>query len=189
MSDIAVDVQGVSKRFRLAHGKLQLAQGARHPRRADPARGLLGAEGRLVRGARGGDGRDPGPQRLGQVDAAQVHLRRAPADLGRGRRAGQAGRAARARRRLPAGPDRRENIYLNGSLLGMSKKEVDRVFDDIVDFSELEEFIDGQVKFYSSGMYVRLGFAVAVNVDPDILVSTRCWRSATSASSASASTG
>ncbi len=64
----------------------------------------------------------------------------------------------------------RENIYLNGSLLGMSKSEVDRVFDDIVDFSELEEFIDGPVKFYSSGMYVRLGFAVAVNVDPDILV-------------------
>ena len=64
----------------------------------------------------------------------------------------------------------RENIYLNGSLLGMSKKEVDKVFDAIVDFSELEEFIDGPVKFYSSGMYVRLGFAVAVNVDPDILV-------------------
>jgi ABC-2 type transport system ATP-binding protein len=64
----------------------------------------------------------------------------------------------------------RENVYLNGSMLGMSKKEVDRVFDAIVDFSELEEFIDGPVKFYSSGMYVRLGFAVAVNVDPDILV-------------------
>ena len=52
----------------------------------------------------------------------------------------------------------------------MSKREVDKVFDAIVDFSELEEFIDGPVKFYSSGMYVRLGFAVAVNVDPDILV-------------------
>ena len=52
----------------------------------------------------------------------------------------------------------------------MSKREVDRVFDDIVDFSELEEFIDGPVKFYSSGMYVRLGFAVAVNMDPDVLV-------------------
>ncbi len=64
----------------------------------------------------------------------------------------------------------RENVYLNGSLLGMAKKEVDKVFDAIVDFSELEEFIDGPVKFYSSGMYVRLGFAVAVNVDPDILV-------------------
>ncbi|HUC04031.1 MAG TPA: ABC transporter ATP-binding protein, partial [Acidimicrobiales bacterium] len=64
----------------------------------------------------------------------------------------------------------RENIYLNGSLLGMTKREVDRVFDDIVEFSELEEFIDGPVKFYSSGMYVRLGFAVAVNVDPDVLL-------------------
>ncbi|HXA75370.1 MAG TPA: Wzt carbohydrate-binding domain-containing protein, partial [Acidimicrobiales bacterium] len=58
----------------------------------------------------------------------------------------------------------------NGSLLGMSKREVDRSFDAIVDFSELEEFIDGPVKFYSSGMTVRLGFAIAVNVDPDILV-------------------
>jgi ABC-2 type transport system ATP-binding protein len=64
----------------------------------------------------------------------------------------------------------RENIYLNGSMLGMSKREVDRVFDAIVDFAELEQFIDNQVKFYSSGMYVRLGFAVAVNVDPDVLV-------------------
>ncbi len=64
----------------------------------------------------------------------------------------------------------RENIYLNGSLLGMTKRQVDKAFDAIVDFSELEEFIDGPVKFYSSGMAVRLGFAVAVNVDPDILV-------------------
>ena len=64
----------------------------------------------------------------------------------------------------------RENIYLNGSLLGMTKREIEKVFDAIVDFSELEEFIDSAVKFYSSGMYVRLGFAVAVNVDPDILV-------------------
>jgi ABC-2 type transport system ATP-binding protein len=64
----------------------------------------------------------------------------------------------------------RDNIYLNGSMLGLSKAEVDDVFDDIVGFAELEQFIDNQVKFYSSGMYVRLGFAVAVNVQPDILV-------------------
>jgi ABC-2 type transport system ATP-binding protein len=64
----------------------------------------------------------------------------------------------------------RDNIYLNGSMLGLSRKEVDRVFDDIVEFSELSHFIDTQVKFYSSGMYVRLGFAIAVNVDPDVLV-------------------
>jgi ABC-2 type transport system ATP-binding protein len=64
----------------------------------------------------------------------------------------------------------RENIYLNASLLGLSTKEVDKRFDEIVAFAELEQFIDNQVKYYSSGMYVRLGFAVAVNVDPDILV-------------------
>jgi ABC-2 type transport system ATP-binding protein len=64
----------------------------------------------------------------------------------------------------------RDNIYLSGSMLGLSRKTVDAVFDDIVAFSELEKFIDSPVKFYSSGMYVRLGFAVAVNSDPDILV-------------------
>ncbi|HXQ62036.1 MAG TPA: ABC transporter ATP-binding protein [Acidimicrobiales bacterium] len=64
----------------------------------------------------------------------------------------------------------RENIFLNASLLGLSTREVESRFDDIVAFAELENFIDNQVKYYSSGMYVRLGFAVAVNVDPDILV-------------------
>jgi ABC-2 type transport system ATP-binding protein len=64
----------------------------------------------------------------------------------------------------------RENIYLNGSILGMSRKDLARRFDDIVGFAELERFIDTQVRFYSSGMYVRLGFAIAVNVEPDILL-------------------
>jgi ABC-type polysaccharide/polyol phosphate transport system ATPase subunit len=64
----------------------------------------------------------------------------------------------------------RENVYLNAAILGLSKQETERVFDDIVGFAELEEFIDNQVKFYSSGMYVRLGFAVAVHVDPAILL-------------------
>lgn len=64
----------------------------------------------------------------------------------------------------------RENIFLNGSILGMTKKEIQRKYDEIVDFSGVEQFIDQPVKNYSSGMYVRLGFAVAINVDPDILV-------------------
>jgi ABC-2 type transport system ATP-binding protein len=64
----------------------------------------------------------------------------------------------------------RENVYLNASILGLSKRETNRYFDAIVDFSELGRFIDTQVKHYSSGMYVRLGFAVAVHVDPDILL-------------------
>ena len=64
----------------------------------------------------------------------------------------------------------RENIYLNGSILGMSKKEIDSKFEEIVDFSGVERFLDQPVKNYSSGMYVRLGFSIAINVDPDILV-------------------
>ncbi len=64
----------------------------------------------------------------------------------------------------------RENIYLNGALLGLSRRDVDRVFDDIVEFSELARFIDNAVKTYSSGMYARLGFSIAVHVDPDVLL-------------------
>ena len=64
----------------------------------------------------------------------------------------------------------RENIYLNGAILGMSIDYIRRVFDEIVDFSEVEKFIDTPVKFYSSGMYVRLAFAVAAHMDQEILV-------------------
>jgi ABC-type polysaccharide/polyol phosphate transport system ATPase subunit len=64
----------------------------------------------------------------------------------------------------------RENVYLNGAILGLTKRELDRKFDDIVGFAGLERFIDSPVKNYSSGMYVRLGFSVAINVDPDVLL-------------------
>ena len=64
----------------------------------------------------------------------------------------------------------RENIYINGMMLGLTKKEIARRFDDMVAFAELQDFIDAPVKTYSSGMYVRLGFAVAVHVDPDVLL-------------------
>ncbi|MFZ3085077.1 MAG: ABC transporter ATP-binding protein, partial [Candidatus Hydromicrobium sp.] len=64
----------------------------------------------------------------------------------------------------------RENIYINSAILGMRKREVDKRFDQIVRFSELEKFIDTPVKNYSSGMYMRLGFSIAINVNPDILL-------------------
>jgi ABC-2 type transport system ATP-binding protein len=64
----------------------------------------------------------------------------------------------------------RENVYLNAGFLGLSRKATDKIYDDIVAFAELEEFMQTQVKFYSSGMLVRLGFAVAVHVDPEILL-------------------
>ena len=64
----------------------------------------------------------------------------------------------------------RENIYMNGSILGMRKAEIDRKFDEIVDFAEIEKFLDTPVKRYSSGMYVRLAFAVAAHLEPEILL-------------------
>jgi lipopolysaccharide transport system ATP-binding protein len=64
----------------------------------------------------------------------------------------------------------RENIYINGAILGFSKKEIEQKFDSIVTFSELADFIDTPVKYYSSGMYVRLGFAVAAHMEPDVLL-------------------
>jgi ABC-type polysaccharide/polyol phosphate transport system ATPase subunit len=64
----------------------------------------------------------------------------------------------------------RENVFINGIMLGLSKREIQARFDDIVEFAELRDFIDAPVKTYSSGMYMRLGFAVAIHVDPDVLL-------------------
>jgi ABC-type polysaccharide/polyol phosphate transport system ATPase subunit len=64
----------------------------------------------------------------------------------------------------------RENVFINGIMLGLTKKEISAKFDEIVEFAELEDFIDAPVKTYSSGMYMRLGFAIAINVNPDILL-------------------
>lgn len=64
----------------------------------------------------------------------------------------------------------RENVYLNGAILGMARREIERKFDEIVDFSEIEKFLDTPVKHYSSGMYMRLAFSVAVHLEPEVLI-------------------
>ncbi|MBL8012718.1 MAG: ABC transporter ATP-binding protein [Candidatus Omnitrophica bacterium] len=64
----------------------------------------------------------------------------------------------------------RDNIYINGAILGMTKKEIDQKFDSIVDFADIGDFLDAPVKHYSSGMFVRLGFAIAIHCEPDILL-------------------
>lgn len=64
----------------------------------------------------------------------------------------------------------RENVYLNGAILGMSKEQIDEVFDDIVEFSEISKFLDTEVRYYSSGMYMRLAFSVAVYSNPDVFL-------------------
>jgi ABC-2 type transport system ATP-binding protein len=64
----------------------------------------------------------------------------------------------------------RENIFLNGSIVGLKRTDIERIFDDVVDFAEIGPFIDNQVKHYSSGMYARLAFALAVNVEPEVML-------------------
>jgi len=64
----------------------------------------------------------------------------------------------------------RDNVYLNGAILGMSEKQINEMFDSIVEFAEIGEFIDTEVKFYSSGMYLRLAFSIAVHTDPEIFL-------------------
>jgi ABC-2 type transport system ATP-binding protein len=167
---MAVDVQGVSKRFRLYHEKYtSLKEKVIHVGRI-PYEDLWAVndvsfdvkEGETV-GILGRNG--SGKSTLLKCICGVLQ----PTDgqvVVRGQLAGLLELGAGFQQDLSG----RENIYLNGSMLGMSKREVDRVFDDIVEFAELEQFIDNQGKFYSSGMYVRLGFAVAVNVDPDVLV-------------------
>jgi lipopolysaccharide transport system ATP-binding protein len=64
----------------------------------------------------------------------------------------------------------RENVYINDTILGMKKREIDKKIDAIVDFADIGDFIDSPVKHYSSGMHVRLGFAIAAHCEPDILL-------------------
>jgi ABC-type polysaccharide/polyol phosphate transport system ATPase subunit len=175
VSDFAVDVRDVSKRFRLAHGqyktvKERLIHGGKRKSTEDfwalDGVSLTVREGETV-GILGRNG--SGKSTLLKCICGVLQPTKGEVAV-RGKLAGLLELGAGFQQDLTG----RENIYLNGSLMGMAKRDVDKVFEAIVDFSELEEFIDGPVKFYSSGMYVRLGFASP-------------W--ATSASSASASAG
>jgi ABC-2 type transport system ATP-binding protein len=170
-SDFAVDVRNVSKRFRLAHGqyntvKERIIHGGRRSATEDfwalSDVSLTVGQGETV-GILGRNG--SGKSTLLKCICGVLQPTSGEVAV-RGKLAGLLELGAGFQHDLTG----RENIYLNGSLLGMSKREIDKSFDAIVDFSELEDFIDGPVKFYSSGMTVRLGFAVAVNVDPDVLV-------------------
>jgi ABC-type polysaccharide/polyol phosphate transport system ATPase subunit len=170
MSDAAVEVSGLSKRFRLYHERNQSLKAAfMRGRRAKydefwalkdvslevptgKTYGLIGHNGSgkstLLKCMAGILVPDKGSlQTHGKVSALL--------ELGAGFHPELSGR---------------DNVYLNGSILGMSKKQIDGQFDQIVDFAGLEQFIDTPVKNYSSGMYVRLGFSVAINVDPEILM-------------------
>ncbi|HXW33798.1 MAG TPA: polysaccharide ABC transporter ATP-binding protein, partial [Acidimicrobiales bacterium] len=170
MGNVSVDVVDVSKRFRLYHEKHQsLKERVVHAGRTkhEDLWALKDVSFEVMEGetvgilGRNGSGKSTLLKCVSgilQPTSGEVRVRgqlAALLELGAGFQPDLSGR---------------DNIYLNASLLGLSTRDVDKRFDEIVEFAELEKYIDNQVKFYSSGMYVRLGFAVAVNVDPDVLV-------------------
>jgi len=109
-------------------------------------------------------------QRRRQIHALKNTFTNHVADRRRNNFERQRRLALGSRHRLSSRIDRRENVFLNGAILGMSQKEIASKFDRIVEFSGVEKFLDTPVKYYSSGMYVRLAFAVAAHMEPDILI-------------------
>ena len=138
---------------------------------ADDDRGLLGAARRVVRRRDRRGRRHHRPQRRRQEHAAQDPLPHHRAD-----RPGASTLRGRVASLLEVGtgfhPELtgRENIFLNGAILGMTRAEIRRKFDEIVAFADVERFLDTPVKRYSTGMYVRLAFAVAAHLEPEILI-------------------
>ena len=169
-SDLAVGVEGVTKKFRLYHERgNNLKDRILQPKRSryDDLWALDGIDFEVAEGETVGILGHNGSGKSTLLKCVCGVLRPTAGQVVvRGKLAGLLELGAGFQPELTG----RDNIYLNGSMLGLSRKEVEQVFDEIVAFSELEQFIDNQVKFYSSGMYVRLGFAVAVSIQPDILV-------------------
>ena len=164
--------QDVSKRFRLYHEKYTSLKERSSTPGGVPLRGFLGAAATSRFEVQGG--RDRRHPRAATVRASRPCSSASAACCspppGRSRCGASwpacSSSAPASSRTSPGGRTSTSTARCSAS----PRREVDRLFDDIVDFAELEQFIDNQVKFYSSGMYVRLGFAVAVNVDPDVLV-------------------
>ncbi|HEV2427701.1 MAG TPA: polysaccharide ABC transporter ATP-binding protein [Acidimicrobiales bacterium] len=165
-----VDVRGVTKRFKIHHERHQsLKERLLHPRSGstelfnalNDVSFTVGAGETLGILGQNGSGKSTLLKCIcGVLQPTQGQIRT------RGNLAGLLELGAGFQHELSG----RDNVYLYGSILGLTRRRVDEIFDDVVSFSELDQFIDTQVKFYSSGMYVRLAFAVAVNVDPDVLV-------------------
>ncbi|GGC11192.1 ABC transporter ATP-binding protein [Cellulomonas carbonis] len=170
MSDAAITVDGVSKRFRIYHERNQSLKAAVMRRRRSVHEDFWAL-------------RDVGfeiPQQstfalIGDNGSGKSTLLKCIAKI-LTPDAGTITRRGRMAALLEVGSgfhpelSGRDNVYLNGSILGMTKQEIDSKFDSIVGFSGVEQFIDQPVKNYSSGMYVRLGFSVAIHVDPEILL-------------------
>jgi ABC-type polysaccharide/polyol phosphate transport system ATPase subunit len=177
MSEVTVSLDKVSKQYRLNrgwHGSLrsELASGLRRlVRRSDQQRevywALKDVSFEMERGDVVGF---IGPNGAGKSTILKVLSRVTSPTSGSFKTRGRVGALIEIGAGFHPELTGRDNIYLNGSILGMRRREIDEKLDRIISFAEIEQFIDTPIKYYSSGMQVRLGFAVAVHVDPEILL-------------------
>lgn len=170
MSEIAVSVRGLGKKFRLYHERNQSLKSAIMRRKVSDHEDFWALRNITFDVPRGSTFALIGSNGSGKSTLLKCLARILWPDEGEIISQGRVASLLEVGSGFHPELSGRENIYLNGSILGMSRKEVSRKFDDIVDFSEIGKFIDQPVKSYSSGMYVRLGFSVAIHVQPDILV-------------------
>jgi ABC-2 type transport system ATP-binding protein len=170
MSQPAITVEGVSKKFRLYHDRNQTLKAAVMRGRRARYEEFWALEDVSLEIAEGTTYGLIGTNGSGKSTLLKCLARILRPDKGTTRTRGKVSALLELGAGFHPELSGRENVYLNGSILGLSRGELDRRFDDIVGFAGLERFIDTPVKNYSSGMYVRLGFSVAINVDPDILL-------------------
>jgi lipopolysaccharide transport system ATP-binding protein len=185
MGDVAIRVEGLSKRYRIQQGarapygtlRDALVEAVRAPFRRRPSHDAAGNDSYIwalkdvsfevkqgeVVGIIGRNG-------AGKTTLLKILSRITEPTEGYAELRGRVGTLLEVGTGFHPELTGRENIYLSGAILGMKKAEIDRKFDEIVAFAEMEKFIDTPVKFYSSGMYVRLAFAVAAHLDPEILL-------------------
>jgi lipopolysaccharide transport system ATP-binding protein len=182
MSDIAIRVENLSKQYKIC--AVQQRYDTLCDQIADGLRSLLRRNGRPTSGQdtiwalkdvsfevkQGEVVGIIGPNGAGKSTLLKILSRITEPTAGRAELYGSLGSLLEVGTGFHPELSGRENIYLNGAILGMRKSELDRKFDEIVTFAEIEKFIDTPVKYYSSGMYVRLAFAVAAHLEPDILI-------------------
>ena len=180
MTESVIHVEGLGKRYRVGERERYFALRdviTRAFTRALPARwrsqtqGLyLGAARCLLRRETGRSRRADRPQRRRENHAAEAALAHHPAHRGFAEIHGRVGSLLEVGTGFHPELTGRENIYLSGAILGMRKREIDRKKDDIVAFAEVERFLDTPLKHYSTGMQMRLAFAVAAHLEPEILL-------------------
>lgn len=170
MSDVAVSIENVGKRFRLFHERNQTLKSAALRRKISSYEEFWAIRNISFEVPKGSSFALVGNNGSGKSTLLKCLAKILYPEEGQIMASGRAASLLEVGSGFHPELSGRENIYLNGSILGMKHREIDTKFDEIVEFAEIGNFLDQPVKNYSSGMYVRLGFSVAIHVDPDILV-------------------